>query len=75
VGKSAIVQMFHSKGTHYPKQYVMTTGCNFVMKELKVRNPPPPHKLIFFMGTDRVVCAVGTVPGRGVEHYSRAAHL
>ncbi|KAJ1490938.1 P-loop containing nucleoside triphosphate hydrolase protein [Baffinella frigidus] len=38
VGKSAIVQMFHSKGTHYPKQYVMTTGCNFVMKELKVPN-------------------------------------
>mmetsp|Transcript_25970 Transcript_25970/g.52943 ORF Transcript_25970/g.52943 Transcript_25970/m.52943 type:complete len:196 (+) Transcript_25970:311-898(+) len=36
VGKSAIVQMFHSKGTHYPKQYAMTTGCDFVMKELKV---------------------------------------
>uniref|UniRef100_A0A7S0VKT5 Uncharacterized protein n=1 Tax=Hemiselmis tepida TaxID=464990 RepID=A0A7S0VKT5_9CRYP len=36
VGKSAIVQMFHSKGTHYPKSYVMTTGCDFVMKELKV---------------------------------------
>jgi len=36
VGKSALVQMFHSKGTHYPKQYVMTTGCDFVMKELRV---------------------------------------
>mmetsp|Transcript_51691 Transcript_51691/g.121366 ORF Transcript_51691/g.121366 Transcript_51691/m.121366 type:complete len:196 (-) Transcript_51691:159-746(-) len=36
VGKSAIVQMFHSKGTHYPKQYQMTTGCDFVMKEQKV---------------------------------------
>ena len=36
VGKSAIVQMFHSKGTHYPKQYAMTTGCDFVMKEVKI---------------------------------------
>ena len=36
VGKSAIVQMFHSKGTHYPKQYAMTTTCDFVMKEVKV---------------------------------------
>mmetsp|Transcript_62225 Transcript_62225/g.166967 ORF Transcript_62225/g.166967 Transcript_62225/m.166967 type:complete len:196 (-) Transcript_62225:138-725(-) len=36
VGKSAIVQMFHSKGTHYPKQYAMTTGCDFVMKEIKI---------------------------------------
>jgi transport family protein 27 len=36
VGKSALVQMFHSKGTHYPKQYQMTTGCDFVMKEIKL---------------------------------------
>ncbi|EKX44929.1 hypothetical protein GUITHDRAFT_175448 [Guillardia theta CCMP2712] len=36
VGKSAIVQMFHSKGSHYPRQYNMTTGCDFVMKEIKV---------------------------------------
>jgi len=36
VGKSAIVQMFHSKGTHFPKQYQMTTGCDFVMKEIKL---------------------------------------
>eukprot|EP00960_Hanusia_phi_P016442 484457-Hanusia_phi.AAC.1 len=36
VGKSAIVQMFHSKGSHYPRQYNMTTGCDFVMKEMKV---------------------------------------
>jgi len=43
VGKSAIVQMFHSKGTHYPKSYVMTTGCDFVMKELKV---PDTHTTV-----------------------------
>jgi len=36
VGKSALVQMFHSKGTHFPKQYQMTTGCDFVMKEIKL---------------------------------------
>ena len=36
VGKSAMVQMFHSKGTHFPKQYQMTTGCDFVMKEIKL---------------------------------------
>jgi len=28
--------MFHSKGTHFPKQYQMTTGCDFVMKEIKL---------------------------------------
>ena len=36
MGKSALVQMFHSKGTHFPKQYQMTTGCDFVMKEIKL---------------------------------------
>ena len=36
--------MFHSRGTHYPKSYLMTTGCDFVMKELKVisLSPLPP---------------------------------
>eukprot|EP00961_Rhodomonas_salina_P266906 3606576-Rhodomonas_salina.1 len=38
--------MFHSKGTHYPKQYQMTTGCDFVMKEQKVRRPKLSH--LFF---------------------------
>ncbi len=59
VGKSAIVQMFHSKGTHYPKQYAMTTGCDFVMKELKVSR----HACLFFWMLANDVCFHFAVTG------------
>ncbi|XP_065901856.1 intraflagellar transport protein 27 homolog isoform X2 [Dysidea avara] len=34
VGKSAIVQCFHSDGTHYPKTYTMTTGVEVCVKSV-----------------------------------------
>lgn len=33
-GKTAFVQMIHSNGTSFPKNYVMTAGCDFVVKEI-----------------------------------------
>lgn len=36
VGKTALVQMFESNNTNFPKNYVMTMGLNFVMREMKV---------------------------------------
>ncbi|CCW67478.1 unnamed protein product [Phytomonas sp. Hart1] len=36
-GKTAFVQMLHSNGTTFPKKYLMTMGCDFVIKEIKVK--------------------------------------
>lgn len=55
VGKSAIVQMFHSKGTHYPKQYAMTTGCDFVMKEVKIPDTTTTVELHIYDCSGQVV--------------------
>lgn len=33
-GKTAIVQMLHSNGASFPKSYLMTMGCDFVVKEI-----------------------------------------
>ena len=37
VGKSALVQMFHSGGSTYPRNYVMTTWVDFSV------SAPPTH--------------------------------
>jgi transport family protein 27 len=36
VGKSALTQMFHSNGSHYPKNYVMTVGVDFCVKIVNI---------------------------------------
>lgn len=33
-GKTAFVQMVHSNGTSFPKTYLMTMGCDFIVKEI-----------------------------------------
>lgn len=38
VGKSALVQMFHSGGTTYPRNYVMTSWVDFCVKLVKIPN-------------------------------------
>ncbi|KAG5473670.1 hypothetical protein LSCM1_04297 [Leishmania martiniquensis] len=35
-GKTAFVQMVHSNGATFPKNYLMTMGCDFVVKEFAV---------------------------------------
>lgn len=36
VGKSAFVQMVHSGGVTFPKNYMMTLGCDLCVKEIQV---------------------------------------
>jgi len=36
VGKTALVQMFHSGGQTFPKNYVMTIGCDFNVKMVQL---------------------------------------
>lgn len=35
-GKTAFVQMVHSNGVTFPKNYLMTMGCDFVVKEIPI---------------------------------------
>lgn len=35
-GKTAMVQMIHSNGSTFPRNYNMTTGCDFVVKDMPV---------------------------------------
>lgn len=36
VGKSALIQSFHSDGTHFPKTYNMTTGVELCVKMVNI---------------------------------------
>ena len=36
VGKSALTHMFHSGGQSFPKNYVMTIGCDFCVKMVNI---------------------------------------
>ncbi|RNF25970.1 small GTP-binding protein [Trypanosoma conorhini] len=47
VGKSAFVQMIHSNGVTFPKNYLMTTGCDFIVKEVQVDEQNTVELLIF----------------------------
>nr|AAR14145.1 putative GTP-binding protein [Trypanosoma cruzi] len=47
VGKSAFVQMIHSNGMTFPRNYLMTTGCDFVVKEVQVDDENTVEMLIF----------------------------
>jgi GTPase SAR1 family protein len=36
VGKTALTQVFHSGGSTYPKNYLMTTGAEFCVKQVAI---------------------------------------
>ena len=36
VGKTALTQVFHSGGSTYPKNYLMTTGAEFCVKQVVI---------------------------------------
>eukprot|EP00051_Salpingoeca_urceolata_P029329 m.489581 g.489581 ORF g.489581 m.489581 type:complete len:188 (+) comp26901_c0_seq1:134-697(+) len=36
VGKSALSQVFHSDGVHFPKAYTMTTGIDYIVKTVNI---------------------------------------
>lgn len=39
VGKTALTQVFHSGGSTYPKNYLMTTGAEFCVKQVPLPGP------------------------------------
>ncbi|KEG15255.1 small GTP-binding protein [Trypanosoma grayi] len=47
VGKSSFVQMIHSNGVNFPKNYLMTMGCDFVVKEVPVDDESTVEMLIY----------------------------
>eukprot|EP00002_Diphylleia_rotans_P034964 TRINITY_DN7579_c0_g2_i1.p1 TRINITY_DN7579_c0_g2~~TRINITY_DN7579_c0_g2_i1.p1 ORF type:complete len:188 (+),score=48.80 TRINITY_DN7579_c0_g2_i1:64-627(+) len=48
VGKTALVQMFHSDGAHYPKNYVMTVGTDFCVKVVNIPDTNAVVELYIF---------------------------
>ncbi|CAM9960252.1 unnamed protein product [Ectocarpus sp. 13 AM-2016] len=48
VGKSSVVQMFKSGGHDYPKNYIMTIGVDFGVKQVKVPETDSVVELFLF---------------------------
>eukprot|EP01012_Entosiphon_sulcatum_P008234 TRINITY_DN1439_c0_g1_i1.p1 TRINITY_DN1439_c0_g1~~TRINITY_DN1439_c0_g1_i1.p1 ORF type:complete len:187 (+),score=42.17 TRINITY_DN1439_c0_g1_i1:101-661(+) len=42
VGKTAMVQMFYSNGSNFPKQYMMTMGVDLNVKAVPIEDAPAP---------------------------------
>ncbi len=40
--------MFHSDGTHYPKNYVMTVGAEFCVKAVRIPDTQTTVELYLF---------------------------
>nr|AGV77007.1 IFT27 [synthetic construct] len=53
VGKKAFVQMLHSNGTTFPKNYLMTLGCDFIVKEVPVDDDNTVEMIIFDVSGQR----------------------
>ncbi|ELT87120.1 hypothetical protein CAPTEDRAFT_80634, partial [Capitella teleta] len=47
-GKSAITQVFHSDGSHFPKNYAMTTGVELVTKPVHVQDTHDAVELFIY---------------------------
>jgi len=45
VGKSAMIQMFSTNGANFPKNYVMTMGVDYCVKEVAVEGAQPPSSV------------------------------
>mmetsp|Transcript_40150 Transcript_40150/g.71465 ORF Transcript_40150/g.71465 Transcript_40150/m.71465 type:complete len:225 (-) Transcript_40150:189-863(-) len=48
VGKSALTQMFHSGGHTYPKNYIMTIGVDFCVKQVNIPESNAAVELYLF---------------------------
>ena len=48
VGKTAITQVFHSGGSTYPKNYLMTVGAEFCVKQVPIPNTNTIIELYIF---------------------------
>ncbi|CAH1269136.1 IFT27 [Branchiostoma lanceolatum] len=48
VGKSALVQTFHSDGSHFPKSYTMTEGVEVCVKSVVIPDTSDTVELVIF---------------------------
>ena len=48
VGKSALTQVFHSGGSTYPKNYLMTVGAEFCVKQVPIPDTNAVVELYIF---------------------------
>ncbi|XP_067932288.1 intraflagellar transport protein 27 homolog [Watersipora subatra] len=56
-GKSAITQVFHSDGAHYPKNYSMTVGVELVVKSVVVPETTDSVELYIYDSSGKEVFA------------------
>lgn len=53
-GKTAFVQMVHSNGTSFPKNYLMTVGCDFVVKDITLEDDMSVELSLFDVGGQKL---------------------
>ncbi|XP_068760670.1 intraflagellar transport protein 27 homolog [Montipora capricornis] len=57
VGKSALTQVFHSDGTHFPKNYTMTTGVEVCVKSVNIPETSDSVELYIYDSAGREMFA------------------
>lgn len=72
VGKSALVQMFHSGGSTFPRQYVMTTWVDFCVKQVRV---PNTNALVEMYIVDCAGQSVFNQVEQNNQHYENASYV
>ncbi|XP_072013694.1 intraflagellar transport protein 27 homolog [Amphiura filiformis] len=53
VGKSALTQVFHSDGSHYPKAYSMTVGVELCVKNISIPDSNDAVELYMYDSTGK----------------------
>ncbi|KAJ1454197.1 small GTPase superfamily [Pelagophyceae sp. CCMP2097] len=72
VGKSALISMFHSGGTTYPKQYVMTAWVDFRVKQVNMPASSTAVELYLFDCAGQSI--FNQIEANNV-HYENASYL
>lgn len=67
VGKSAVTQMLHSGGVSFPKNYMMTLGADFCVKEFVIDQETTVEMTLFDIGGQEIY-------KRNVEQYVDGAN-
>mmetsp|Transcript_27638 Transcript_27638/g.88899 ORF Transcript_27638/g.88899 Transcript_27638/m.88899 type:complete len:203 (+) Transcript_27638:17-625(+) len=72
VGKSALTQMFHTGGSVFPKNYVMTTYVDFAVKAVSIPDTSAQVELYLF---DLAGQSIFNVNDQAVPHWETANSL
>lgn len=57
VGKSALCQAFHSDGSHFPKNYTMTTGVELLVKHVNIPDSKDSVELYMYDSAGKEIFA------------------